>query len=320
MISIGVLATNLVVFLLLMVPGILVRRTGLAPEGLGKGLANIVLYAAQPALIILAYNCDFDSEILVRAGFVLLFSVIAHVLSTVVAMAFYKKAPDKVRRVLQFATVFTNAGYMGIPLLEALYRDTVGNIGIYASIYVMVFNIFCWSVGCYIYSGDKSYMRPRKIFLNPAMISTVIGLLLFFTPANRWLSGDSFSATVVYSVLTSLKSTVAPLSMFIIGLGLAEIRLSDLLREKRMYFCFLVRMILLPTGMFLLMRLVSLWFYDDMIVRTVVLLSAAAPIATSTGMFAEIFDGDRVYAGKVVAASTILSLATMPLVALLLYI
>ncbi len=320
MISISVLATNLVVFLLLMVPGILLKRFGMVPEGLGKGLSSVVLYAAQPALIILAYNCDFDPDILVRAGFVLLFSVLAHVIATAVAMFSYKRAPEKVKKVLQFATVFTNAGYMGIPLLEALYRDTVGNIGIYASIYVMVFNIFCWSVGCFIYSGDKRYMRPKKILLNPAIISTLFGLLLFFTPLNRWLSGDSFSATVVYSVLTTLKGTVAPLSMFIIGLGLAEIRPKELLRERRMYLCFLLRMLLLPALIFFIMRLVSLWGYDDMVTRTVVLLSSAAPIATTTGMFAEIFDGDRAYAGKVVAASTVLSLATMPLVALLLYI
>ena len=140
MISIQLLFSKVLMLLLLLVPGFLLAKCGLSNEKLGKGLANIILYVAQPALIILAYNCDFSMEILVRALFVLLFSVLAHGLATAAAFIFYRRAPEKTKKVLQFATIFTNAGYMGIPLIEALYSEMDPNVGIYASIYIIVFN------------------------------------------------------------------------------------------------------------------------------------------------------------------------------------
>lgn len=321
MISISVLFSKVLMLLLLMIPGFLMAKCHLATEKMGKGIANLILYVAQPALIIMAYNCDFNAQILYRALFVLIFAIFAHLLFIVVAMVAYRKFPDGVRQVLQYATVFTNAGYMGIPLLEALYRDIDPNVGIYASIYIIVFNLFCWSVGCYIYSGDKRYISPKKMLLNPAVISTIFGLLLFFTPLNRFLSGDTLAAEVIYDIMMALKNMVAPLSMMLIGLRLAEMKWKGAFRDCGMYWCFFLRMLLLPAIVWGVLRLLSLLgIYSDMTAMTVLLLSSAAPVATATSMFAELFDGDAVYAGKIVSVSTILSVATMPLLALLLYI
>ena len=321
MISIEVLVSKVLMLLFLVVPGFILAKCGLAPEKLGKGLASIILYVAQPALIIMAYDCDFSTDILIRAGFVLLFSVLAHIMYTVLAFVVYRKSPATVKRVLQFATIFTNAGYMGIPLLEALYRDMDPNVGIYASIYVIVFNFFCWSVGCYIYSGDKKYMSPKKIFLNPAVIATVFGLLLFFTPLNRWLNGEMLIAGVVRDILVALKGPVAPLSMLLIGLRLAEVDFRTAFRDCYLYPYIALRMLILPAMTFGMVKLFAIFgIYDDLTATTVLLLSAAAPAATATGMFAEMFDDNAVYAGKLVAVTTVLSVVTMPLVALLLYI
>ncbi len=320
MISIQVLFSQVLTLMLMMIPGFLMAKCKLTTERFGKGIANLILYVAQPALIIAAYNCDFSLEILYRALFVFLFAIFAHILFTVVAILSYKKSPEGVRRVLRFAMVFTNAGYMGIPLLEALYREIDPNVGIYASIYVIVFNIFCWSVGSYLYSDDKKYMSPKKMFLNPAVIATVFGLILFFTPANRWLSGGSLPANIVYDIMMSLKNMVAPLSMLIIGMRLAEMNWKGAFRDKDMYPYLVVRMLILPAVLWGILRVFMIFGVCDQIAMTVILLSAAAPAATATVMFAELFDGDAVYAGKIVSISSILSIATMPLVALLLYI
>ncbi len=320
MISIPVLFSQVLTLMLMMIPGFLMAKFKLAPERFGKGIANLILYVAQPALIILAYNCDFSWEILYRAIFVFVFAIVAHVIFTVVALLSYKKSPEAVRRVLRFAMVFTNAGYMGIPLLEALYRDIDPNVGIYASIYVIVFNVFCWSVGSYLYSDDKKYMSPKKMFLNPAVVATAFGLVLFFTPLNQWLSGGTLAADIVLDIMFYLKNMVAPLSMLIIGIRLAEMNWKGAFRDKQMYPYLAVRMLLLPAALWGIMKLLMLVGLCDQISMTVILLSAAAPAATATVMFAELFDGDAVYAGKIVSISSILSIGTMPLVALLLLI
>ena len=80
-------------------------------------------------------------------------------------------------------------------------------------------------------------------------------------------------------------------------------------------------MILSPAIVWAVTKLLMLIpVFDDPVVMTVILLSAATPAATATSMFAEKFDGDSVYAGKLVSVSTLISLGTMPLVALLLWI
>lgn len=323
MIDISLLFSKVALLLLLIVPGFLLAKCKLSTEGLGKGLANVILYAAQPALIIKGYIREYDPEVLTRALLVLLFSLLAHLLFIALAFTFFRKGDLARRRVLRFATVFTNAGYMGIPLICGIFGD---EFAIYASIYVIVFNMFCWSLGAYLYSGDKKYISPRKMFFNPATIATYLGLLLFLTPLNRLIAplGESHAMadilrSIPYDVINALQSMVAPLSMILIGLRLAQIDLRGIFRDKQLYGYLLLRLLVSPALVWVLIRsCMALGWLRDPTVLTVVLLSSSTPAATATTMFAEKFDGDSVYASKLVSLSTILSLATMPAVALLL--
>ena len=61
---------------LMLVPGIILAKCGLSTTGLGKGLANLVLYVAQPALIVVAYVRAFDWEIMMNAIWVFIFSIL----------------------------------------------------------------------------------------------------------------------------------------------------------------------------------------------------------------------------------------------------
>ena len=91
------------IFFVMMLPGVILKKTKLAPDGLGKGLSNLVLYIAQPALILRSYLRSFDSGILVNMVYVLVFSVITHAIFTLAAMLAFKKSPDGVRRMLRFS-------------------------------------------------------------------------------------------------------------------------------------------------------------------------------------------------------------------------
>lgn len=323
MIDISILFSKVALLLLMVLPGFLMAKAKLSPNGLCKGLANLILYAAQPALIIKGYIREYDANVMSRALQVLIYSLLAHLVFIALAFVIFRNGDVARRRVLRFATVFTNAGYMGIPLICAIFGD---EYAIYASIYVIVFNIFCWSLGAYIYSDDKKYISFRKMFFNPASIATYVGLLFFITPLNRLVAPLGETHTLVdilraipYDLIDGLQATVAPLSMLLIGLRLAEINFKGIFKDKQMYFYLALRLLLSPTLVWGVMRLcMLLGILSDGVVLTVVLLSAATPAATATTMFAEKYDGDSVYASKLVSVSTILSLATMPLVALLL--
>ena len=311
MIDIATLFNSVLLLLLMVIPGILMSKFGLSNKLFGKGISNLILYVTQPALIIHAYVRDFDKEVFIRAAIVLIFAIVVHLLFTFIAFMLYKKFPDDIKRVLRFATIFTNAGYMGIPLITSILNDEAA---IYASIYVIVFNVFAWTVGCYIYTDNGKYISLKKALLNPATISTLIGLTIFVLPINGYVPA------VLSNLLVSMKDMVAPLSMLLIGLQLANIDLKGIFKDVAMYKYLVLRMLLIPTAVWGILKITSLCGYSDPTVMTVVLICSATPAAAATSMFAEIFDGNATYSSKIVSVSTILSLITMPIVALLLNI
>lgn len=295
---------------LMLIPGILMAKCGLSTNGLGKGLANLVLYIAQPALIVVAYVRALDYEILKNALWVFVFSVLSHFLFTGVAFICFKNAEEGRKKILRFATIFSNAAYMGIPLIVAVLNEEAA---IYASIYNITFNLFLWSLGVLICTGDKKQASFKKVLLHPVTISAVIGLAIFLLPI------DTYVPTILIDGMNMLKSLVAPLSMIIIGLRLADLKFRGIFRDRYLYEFLFVRMLLLPAAIFAIMKLLSLVLPSiNETVMTVILVTAATPAATATSMFAEKYDGDATYAGTLVSISTLIAVLTMPIISLLL--
>jgi len=327
---------NVALLFIMMVPGILMKKLGLAPDGFGKGLSKLVLYIAQPALIFLAYVRDFDKEILLNSVWVLLLSVAVHIIFSIISLASFKKAPDNMRRMLRFATIFSNAAFMGIPLIGAVLEESYPGATMYASIYNITFNLFLWSLGVYICTDDrdedgdgvtdgdvatdyhevrkkkKSKASIGKALLHPVTLAAALGLVFFILPIN------SYVPDIITDSLSMLKSLVAPLSMVVIGLRLAEMDFRGVTKDKYMYLFLAMRHVILPAIVVLLIKLLTLCGVAiSPVVTLVTVILAAAPAASSATMFAEQFDCDAVYVSRIVAISTILSIVTMPLIIML---
>ncbi len=318
------LAKTVGLFFLLMIPGIILKKCNISTDGLGKGLSNLVLYIAQPVLIFDSYFQEYDSNKLVNMLYVLLFSVAAHVIFTVIAMLCFKSVPDGTRRMLRFATVFSNAAFMGMPLIsEVIGPDAL----IYASIYNITFNAFLWTLGVYICTANKdsdgegtddfeqarktSGISYKKAIFHPTMIAAALGLVFFFLPIHNQVP------ELIVKGLDMIAALVAPLSMIVLGLRIAEIDLRGFFKNKHLYVFLGLRHLILPVMAFCVMRLFSMALPLDSDVVMSVLIMTSAPAATSVTMFAEKYECDAAYASKLVATSTILSIATMPLVSLL---
>ena len=257
MIDISVLIPNVAILVLLIVPGYLIAKFRLAGDGFGKGLSNLVLYIAQPALFIAGYvTVDATREVALRMVATFIFACLFHLLFYAAGKLVFRRAPEAQKKVLIFSTVFTNAGYMGLPLLEALFFDTCPEITIYGTVYCFVFNIMGWSLGAYIYTKDKRYVSLKKIFLNPASISCLVGILFFSLSASPVLKEAVIiplfrtPSSIVYSLMNSLKALVAPLSMFVTGLRIAQLRLKPLLKDGKLYKNFALSLLVLPAIVF----------------------------------------------------------------------
>ncbi|MBO7304583.1 MAG: AEC family transporter [Clostridia bacterium] len=319
------------IFFVMMLPGVIMKKCKLSTDGLGKGLSNLVLYIAQPALILRSYLREYNSKILLNMLWVFIFSIVAHGIFTVAAMLLFKNSPDGKKRMLRFALIFSNAAFMGMPLIESVLGSEQL---IYASIYNITFNAWLWTLGVYICTSnrdidgdgvdDGAHMRKNDgvdlvhVLTHPTMIAAALGLICFFFSLDASSTKDlPIYARFAVEVLDGLKSLVAPLSMVVLGLRLAEIDLRGFFKDINLYICLALRHLLLPAVVFGVMFACTIFFeiHSDVIIS--VLIMASAPVATSATMFAEKYDCDSAYVSKVVAVSTILSIATMPLVAML---
>ncbi len=319
----GTLIFYVALLFIMMVPGIIMKKCSLSTDGLGKGISNLVLYIAQPALVFLAYVRPFDMEILKNSLIVLLLSVVMHIIFAIVAIIVFKRAEDSARRMLSFATVFSNAAFMGIPLIEAMLGSEAT---IYATVYNITFNIFLWSLGVYFCTAHRdmdndgdidtkkesaamAFSSLGRAFVHPVTIAAFLGILCFVLPI------DTYIPKLAIDSLTMLKNLVAPLSMVVIGLRLADINFKGFFRDKFMYAFLALRHFLLPIFTVLLLNLIKLIGVDiNETVYVVLVVMSATPAASSATMFAEKFDCNSAYVSRLVAFSTILSIASMPLV------
>ena len=330
---------NVGILFLMMIPGILLKKCKLCSDGFGKGVSNLVLYIAQPALIFLAYLKAFDAEVLKNCLVVLVLSIVAHCIF-LLALLFYNKTTEDRRRMLRFATIFSNAAFMGIPLITAVLG---AEYTIYASIYNITFNMFLWTLGVHICTANnvlddgtvlKSEASVKKALLHPVTIAAALGLACFFLtkyiPIHEYINGDYFRdkplgqvedniiySNIIFKPLESISNLVAPLSMLVLGLRIADINFRGFFKDKHMYLFVLLRHFALPAIVLLAiwgLKLAGVPVTKE--IFKVIILMAAAPAASSATMFAEKYDCDAAYVSKIVALSTILSIVTMPILAM----
>ncbi len=323
-VRISLLFISVLSLFIYMIPGFILRKTGVTDSNFAKALSVLTLYVAQIALIIHSYLIEFNSTIFKGVVHVFIYSFVIHLVLYFLAKQFFKKAPEKSKRVLQFGLIFSNAGYMGIPVINDVFG---AEYALYATIYIVWFNIFAFSLGRLIYTNDKKYISLKEAIINPAVIPIIIGLVLFVTGAGGWIYKTASEATIVgtackifYDVLTVLKNLVAPVSMMVIGTRLADINFKGILKDKYMYPFVILRLLILPAIIWGVLKIFSLLVLVDGTAMSVMVILASTPAAALTTMFAELYDGDSPYAGKLVAITTILSVITMPVVALLLNI
>lgn len=324
MIKISLLITAVATLFVYMLPGFILRKTKIADDKFAKNLSNVTLYVAQVCLLLHGFITAFDMTVFKNMLITFAVVFVIHIFLYFFAKGMFKKAPDGIRKILRFSLVFSNAGYMGIPIIN----DVLGaDYTVYASMYVVVFNIFVYSLGRLIYTEDKSYISVKKMIINPAVIPIAIGFVIYVTGLGGYMQSAALetgflaeASRLIITVISSLKNLVAPLSMMVIGVKLADIKFKGIFRDKYMYIAVATRLLILPTIIFVGLKGLNLVGFLPVELMSVVLILCSTPAAAVTTMFAEIFNLDGTYSGKIVAINTVLSIVTMPLIGLLLYI
>lgn len=293
-----ILLQQTIIMFALMLLGLLLSRRGMITEQGSRDLSNVLLYAVIPCVILRSYMSEFSTEKLRAMGLSALIAVIAFAASIAVA---YLTCGTR-HRIENFAVAFGNAGFIGIPLVTAVF-------GPEAAFYVVSFSTFAnllqWTYGIVIISGKKETMNLRMVFVNPVFISMVIGIARFVLQPTL--------PTVVTGTIGYIADGNTVLAMIILGYYLSKVQLRGLFADVRLYLFSALRLLVVPA----VTILVFLPFpFARGEITLITLIAAATPIASSTAIFAQKFDQDYRRAVSYVCLSTILSVATLPLVML----
>lgn len=310
-------------FILLIIPGFVLARTKILGKGADSVLSSAVLYCFQPALMFVSFQkTSFNPEIAVNMLIVAGLSAVIHfAMIGFLSLVFRNKSNDAKINCLKFASVFSNCGFIGIPFLKSLFDGTPyqGEALIYGAIVIAVFNVITWTVGIYMMTGDKSQISVRKGLLNPTVICTALGIALFLilkTPvvelAEQGSNLDSF-LTKVMGVCNYLAESVTPISMIVVGIRLSEISFKKLFVDGMAYVSALNKLVIMS----IISIVVVAFLPVSETIKYVLFFLHSMPSASSTVLFAVNFGGDSDSATVFVLLSTILSVASLPLMFLL---
>ncbi|MBP5083417.1 MAG: AEC family transporter, partial [Methanomicrobium sp.] len=207
------------------------------------------------------------------------------------------------RGVFSFMLVFSNLGFMGIPVTQAIFgTDAV----FYTTLFMLPFNLLVFTIGILMLRPDMRMNFNPKLFVNPGIIASIIGMLFFFT-------GFTIPSPV-YDVMDYLGSTTTPLAMVVTGALLAMMPFSNLFSDYRIYILSAFRLLIIPVIVYLV---ISPYATDPVIFAIPVLL-AAMPAAANSVILAEEYNADSSLASKGVFITTLLSIVTIPLLAVIL--
>ena len=241
-------AKQVAVLFLLIFAGFACVKTGTVKIEAKKAFSDLPLYLIVPAMVINSYLTEFDPKVLQNLLQSFALSTVLLLLGLVITFLLTLRiGKEKNTPILRFACIFSNAAYMGFPLVQALF----GAEGLlYASVYVTVFNILLWTVGYAMVSGK---VRPgevlHSILTTPVLWSVLLGLTLYLCRVNV--------SELIRQPLQLVGNMNTPLSMIITGMLIAGSKPEKLLGNREIYRIILIRMLFIPLVSFLLFRLLS---------------------------------------------------------------
>ncbi len=303
----------IIVMFLMLVMGFFARKIGWIDDLASKRLSTLIIKIGQPMMIIDALvNVEYTNENLKQGLLILGIGFFLHLLMALIAFPLcipYKDLNE--RKITEFSLIFTNCGFIGLPILGAIFGD-IGKF--YGAFYLISFNIFMYIWGLMILGRkrDDIPMTPKKALLNFGSFPSAIGVVLYLlrNPAlNNPLIGTVIDDAFLM-LFVKLASLCLSVSVLITGALLATRTPKQLFCSGKIYLFSLFKLILIPALAFLVCKLLG--FSDDIVMFSTAV--TALPTASIISMFYETYDISPGYASQTVGVSSMLCLVTLPLV------
>ncbi|MBQ6545223.1 MAG: AEC family transporter [Lachnospiraceae bacterium] len=281
-----------------MAAGFLLSRIGVIKSSGKSTLSSLAMNLFLPCSIVAAFNMEMSAGRLMGFARILLAAILTEAGSILISRFCYNRIEKGKKEIYQYATVVSNAGFLGNAVAEGVY----GAEGLmFGQVCVIPFRIAMWTAGV-------SYLSPRqdrrkgllKLLRHPCIIATEIGLL-------RMIFSIPFPA-VIDKTLVSLGRCTTPVIMLFLGVVIAETGFRGIVSRHTVLLS-VIRLILIPAAVLLGCRLAGM----ESLEAGIAVLLAAMPVGSTTAILAQEYGADVEFAADSVAFSTLLSIALLPL-------
>lgn len=313
-----IILRQMIILFLIMLVGIICRKKGIITNEGSKVISALVVNVANPALIL---SASINKESVVKGRellFVAALSIGVYIFLFIMAQIIVTvlRVDKQYVGTYRVMSVFSNIGFMGFPLVSAVYGSEAL---LYASFFLIPYNVLIYTWGICAMSANKSAdasdlngvsdkngkIALNKIF-NIGVIACILTIIIYLTQIRI--------PDFIESAVTSLSNLTAPLSMIVIGDSIAQMNFKKLIEDKKLILFALIKQMAVPLIGVSIIKLMNLGIN----MTGVCLVMLATPVGTMTAMLALQYDGDYELASKGVALTTIMSVVTIPIVSLLL--
>lgn len=294
------LMEEIIKLFVIMFMGYTVVKAGLMKSSESKSVSVIMVYLVIPCVILNAFQVEYTPD--VQKGLLLACAAAVAVHILFLLLTAILKKPLHLDVIERATLIYSNAGILVIPLVQELLGQ---EYVIYSSAYIAVQLILIWT-HCKNMLCEEEKLEWKKVLLNVNIISIIAGVVLFIFRI-QFPSGAQ-------DVLNMMNNMIGPLGMLLAGMVIAEAPLKTVFTRKRSYLSAALRLFIYPVFVLGLMKVIQTFASiqdSKQILLTVYLASITPACATVTSM-AQLYDKDAAYSSSLYVLTTLLSIATMP--------
>lgn len=294
-----IVAQQVLMLFLMMGIGFTLGRMGKITGDGVRQLTFIVAHISMPCVVFSSLMIDGSAEYLSMIGLIFVVIVAITAIQAGVSMLMFRRQPKSLRTVLQCGTFYSNAGFVGVALMQSTLGDEAV---LFATLIMIVDTVLMYIHMPAIMSDHEGTFPLGKIFLNPGTISFALGMLRlsFGIPIPNMLA----------SVISTMRGMNMPLAMIIVGVQISRVDVLEAFSRIYFHLAALVKLLLWPILLLIILHPLPI---PALAYCAIVICKATSQPAT-LGAFVENFGQDGNAASQLVALTTVLSIVTLPIV------
>jgi len=302
--SILTVFSQMLIFFALIMVGVACSRKNLVSEENAHSISKLIVNVFNPAIIfssVLGNNQNKEGNFIFLIVMIAVVMFATFIIIASIGSKFFTKDKDDIK-VYKLMTVFSNVGFIGIPLVDSLYGSSAV---FYVAIFILIYNILIYTYGISVLQGDtgkKLSFSNLKNVVNMGTLSCCVTLVVF---------GFNIPIhPVVQTTVTYLGNVATPLSMMSIGFSLGRANIFSIFNDKKLYLFTFIKLIIIPAIGVLILRRLNL----PVQVLGVSAVMLSMPIGNLPVMLANQYGVNSESCAKGIIITTLFSVITVPLI------